>query len=206
MVAVILHELSHGVAAYCFGDDTAKRAGRLTLNPIPHIDPLGSVILPTLAAVVGLPLFGWAKPVPVAGSKLRRPRRDLLFVSLAGPASNFVLCAVAAVVARLAIAHYVATTSDSGVLSTANAPLYILIPFLFALVNLMLGVFNLLPVPPLDGSAVIERMLPARHLPIWYRVRPYGLVALLVAVVAVPGALQAIIDPFQNALIDFVAT
>ena len=91
VVAVILHEISHGVVALWFGDDTAKRAGRLTLNPIPHIDPFGSIILPAMGALTGLPVLGWAKPVPVNPARLRNPRRDMLFVSLAGPATNFLL-------------------------------------------------------------------------------------------------------------------
>ena len=86
VVAVILHEISHGVVAFWFGDDTAKRAGRLTLNPIPHIDPFGSIILPAMGAIAGLPVFGWAKPVPVDPNRMRNPRRDMVFVGLAGPA------------------------------------------------------------------------------------------------------------------------
>ena len=100
VVAIILHEISHGVAAFWLGDDTAKRAGRLTLNPIPHIDVFGSLILPAMGALAGLPIVGFAKPVPVNPNRLRNPRRDMLFVSLAGPASNMVMMAMAAVVAR----------------------------------------------------------------------------------------------------------
>ena len=100
VVAVILHELSHGVVAWWLGDDTAKRAGRLTLNPIPHLDPFGSIVLPAMGALAGLPIFGYAKPVPVNVSRLRKPRRDVILVSLAGPVTNLVLMAVAAVAAR----------------------------------------------------------------------------------------------------------
>ncbi|GIU87836.1 MAG: hypothetical protein KatS3mg009_2351 [Acidimicrobiia bacterium] len=88
VVAVILHEISHGVVALWFGDDTARRAGRLTLNPVPHIDPFGSVIVPALGALAGVPVIAWARPVPVDPSRLRNPRRDMLVVSLAGPATN----------------------------------------------------------------------------------------------------------------------
>src|SRR5918996_4086896 len=93
VAAVILHEISHGVVALWFGDDTAKRAGRLTLNPVPHIDPFGSIILPAMGAITGLPIIGFAKPVPVNPGRLRHPRRDMLFVSLAGPSTNFLLMA-----------------------------------------------------------------------------------------------------------------
>jgi Zn-dependent protease len=95
VVAIILHEISHGVVAMFFGDDTAKRAGRLTLNPIPHIDPVGSILIPAIGALSGLPVIGWAKPVPVDPSRMRHPRRDMVFVSLAGPTTNFLLMATA---------------------------------------------------------------------------------------------------------------
>src|SRR6516225_820753 len=98
IVAVIPHEIMHGVVALWFGDDTAKRAGRLTLNPIPHIDPFGSIILPALGALAGIPVIAFAKPVPVNPNRLRNPRRDMLAVSLAGPFTNFALMAVSAVV------------------------------------------------------------------------------------------------------------
>ena len=100
VVAIILHEISHGVVAWWFGDDTARRAGRLTLNPVPHIDPFGSIILPALGALSGIPVFGWAKPVPVNPSRMRNPRRDMLVVSLAGPVTNLALMVAAALVAR----------------------------------------------------------------------------------------------------------
>ncbi len=154
VVAVILHEISHGVVALWFGDRTAKDAGRLTLNPIPHIDPFGSIVLPAMGAIVGLPVFGYAKPVPVNPSRLRKPRRDMLYVSLAGPGLN-------------------------------------------------LGVFNLLPIPPLDGSALLERVLPAQWLPGWYKFRPYGLLVLLVLIFWT-GAVSKVLDPLANQLFDWV--
>src|SRR5712691_13232248 len=100
VVAIILHEIAHGVVALWFGDDTARRAGRLTLNPVPHIDPFGSIILPALGALAHVPVIGWAKPVPVNPNRLRS-RRDMLLVSLAGPATNLSLMLIAAVVARV---------------------------------------------------------------------------------------------------------
>ena len=104
VVAVILHEISHGVVAYAYGDDTAKRAGRLTLNPIPHIDPLGSIILPAMAVLANLPVIGCAKPVPVNPARLRNPRRQMLWVGLAGPLTNFSLMLAAAIPARIMLA------------------------------------------------------------------------------------------------------
>src|SRR5213596_149092 len=100
VASIILHEISHGVIALWFGDDTARRAGRLTLNPVPHIDPFGSLILPALGALANIPVIGWAKPVPVNPSRLRNSRCDMLFVSLAGPATNLILMLVAAYIAR----------------------------------------------------------------------------------------------------------
>jgi Zn-dependent protease len=161
VAAVILHEISHGVVALMFGDDTAKRAGRLTLNPIPHLDPFGSIILPALAALGGFAGCGYAKPVPVNPARLRRPRQQMLFVSLAGPATNLTLMAAAAVTAR--------NIGWDG-LRREPSTLF-LIFYAFAIVNLFLGIFNLLPIPPLDGSSIIERFLPRQHLQAWWRFR-----------------------------------
>jgi Zn-dependent protease len=202
VAAVILHEISHGVVALWFGDDTAKRAGRLTLNPIPHIDPFGSIILPAMGAITGLPIIGFAKPVPVTPARLRNPRRDVLFVSLAGPFTNFLLMAIAAVVTRSLL-------RGGGFLGTgigSDSPdLAVQIFFAFAVVNLFLGLFNLLPIPPLDGSAMVERALPARWLPGWHRFRPYGFLLLFVLVFST-NIVGRVIEPFFDALRDFVVT
>lgn len=200
-VAIILHEISHGVVALFFGDDTAKRARRLTLNPIRHIDPFGSIILPAMLVVAGFGAFGWAKPVPVDPSKLRNPRRDMLFVGLAGPVSNFALMAGAAYGARVLLHRWV--TTHTGFLTLDHAPLVAQILFWFALGNLLLGIFNLLPVPPLDGSSLIERVLPRTWLPGWYRFRQYGLLILLL-VVFWGGAFEHFLRPFENALFRYI--
>lgn len=197
VVAVILHEISHGVVALWFGDDTARRAGRLTLNPVPHIDPFGSVIVPALGALAGVPVIAWARPVPVDPSLLRNPRRDMLVVSLAGPATNLVLMAGSAVVARWLIARDPALTVDGLSLPAQLA-------LVFAVVNLFLGLFNLLPIPPLDGSALLERALPARYLQTWHRFRPYGILVLFLLVFST-GAVARLMDPFVDRLLDFVA-
>ncbi len=195
LVAVILHEISHGVVALFYGDDTAKRAGRLTLNPIPHIDPVGSVLLPAMAilatSVSGyrVPVLGWAKPVPVSPSRLRNPRPQMLFVGLVGPVTNFALMIGSALVARSLPnepgidAHFVFAA--------------------FAAVNLFLGVFNLLPIPPLDGSSLIERVLPATALPTWYRIRPYGFLVLFLGLFYFNFFGRLIEAPY-TALLDFM--
>ena len=196
VVSIILHEISHGVVALWFGDDTARRAGRLTLNPIPHIDPFGSLILPALGALANIPVIGWAKPVPVNPNRLRNSRRDMLYVSLAGPATNFALMLVAALVARSLYkpSVFVFTVND--------LPLPVIVALLFAEVNLFLGILNFLPIPPLDGSALIERVLPAAWLPGWHRFRPYGMLVLLLLVFY--GGIGHIINPFRDHLFNFI--
>jgi Zn-dependent protease len=200
IVAVILHEISHGVVALWFGDDTAKKAGRLTLNPIPHIDPFGSIILPAMGAIAGIPVIAWAKPVPVDPSRMRNPRRDMLWVGLVGPFSNFVMMFVAAVTAK---AIYPDPVTRFGVIYVQDQPLGFRILLSFAIVNLFLGVFNLLPIPPLDGSSLLERVLPERYLPAWYKFRPFGILVLF-GLVFWTGIFTTIMQPFQDRLFEFV--
>ena len=199
VVAVILHEISHGVVALWFGDRTAKEAGRITLNPIPHIDPFGSLILPAMGAIVGLPVLAWAKPVPVNPSRLHKPRRDMLYVSLAGPTTNFVLMIVSALAAK---SLFDPTTVPQS-FSIIDLPMDVRILFTFALVNLYLGLFNLLPIPPLDGSALIERVLPGNWLPNWYKFRPYGFLVLFLLVFST-GVISQFLRPFEDWLVRLV--
>jgi len=198
VVAVILHEISHGAVAFALGDDTARRAGRLTLNPLPHVDPFGSVVLPVLGALAHVPVIGWAKPVPVDPSRLRHGRRDMLLVALAGPTTNFALAAVAAVVARTQFHD-----TGAAVVFLGDLPLRVLVPLLFAEVNLFLGIFNFLPIPPLDGAALVERVLPRSWLSGWYRVRPYGILVLLLLAVRT-NVLGNLFEPFLRHLDLFV--
>jgi Zn-dependent protease len=201
VAAVIFHEVSHGVVALWFGDDTAKRAGRLTLNPVRHADPFGSLILPAMAVLAQLPAFGYAKPVPVNGARLRHPRRDLVFVSLAGPTTNFILAAIAASIARW---RYTSGHRIHGVLfESVSGDLVLQVFFYFALVNVLLGTFNLLPIPPLDGSALVERLLPRTWLPAWYRFRPYGLIVVFMLIL-MTNVMSKIVSPFVDALGDFI--
>jgi Zn-dependent protease len=197
VAAIILHEISHGVVALWFGDDTARRAGRLTLNPIPHIDPFGSIIMPALGALSGIPVFGWAKPVPVNASRLRKPRRDMLIVSLAGPVTNLLLMVAAASAARRLY-----RPSFANVLFINQLPLAVQILLAFAVVNLFLGLFNLLPIPPLDGSALLERVMPRSWMPSWQSFRPYGVFIILLLVISgrVPGHL---FDPLLTRLYSY---
>jgi Zn-dependent protease len=178
--SIILHEVAHGVAALRFGDDTAKRAGRLTLNPIPHIDPFGTVLLPALLAFTTGSAFGYAKPVPVVPARMRRPRDHGLLVSLAGPATNIVL----AVLAALLLRRFTPATSQWAVDIVVR----------FGIINAILAAFNLLPIPPLDGSALVERVLPRRMLPRWRQVRQYSMAVLLVLVLLLPQVLRTVFD------------
>ena len=178
--SVVLHEVAHGLAADRLGDDTARRAGRLSLNPIRHVDPFGTVMLPVAMALVAPFVIGYAKPVPVIPSRLGSPRRDSLLVALAGPGMNFVLGAAAIVVFRIARPE------------ESTIPWFVLA--LIAVVNIALGLFNLLPIPPLDGSAIIEFVIPDRYRPVWYRIRLYTLPVLLVVLLLFRDLLDPIFD------------
>ncbi len=169
--SIILHEISHGYVANAFGDDTAKRAGRLTLNPAPHVDPVGTLIVPALLSLGSVGFFGWAKPVPVNVGKLRSPRNQGVLVSLSGPAVNAALAAIFGLV----FVHFV----RESVLRSGGFSTIALIVFYASLVNVGLCAFNLIPVPPLDGSVVFERLLPARYWPTYLRYRQYTMPILL---------------------------
>ena len=168
--SIILHEISHGVVALAFGDDTAKRAGRLTLNPVKHVDPVGTLLVPAVLSLSGLGAYGWAKPVPVSTNRLRSPRNQTVIVSLVGPLTNFALAALIGVV-FVAITPLAVRRWSAPVCSTrrpARAD-----PLHRGIANIVLGVFNLIPCPPLDGAAVLERFLPARWLPDYYQLQPF---------------------------------
>ena len=161
--SVILHEIAHGKTAEWCGDSTAREAGRLTFNPIPHIDPMGTLLLPLLLTLTHSPVvLGWAKPVPVNPWRFRNPKRDLAIVGAAGPLSNLALAAVAATAFKLVAPATGIEDPLAQLLLTA------------AVINVVLLVFNLIPVPPLDGSRILTGFLP-RHLAIRYlRIERYG--------------------------------
>jgi Zn-dependent protease len=169
--SIILHEVSHGLVARAFGDDTAARAGRLTLNPVSHVDPVGTLIVPALLALGGFGVFGWAKPVPVNTARMRSPRNQGVVVALAGPFTNALLAGAAAV---LFIAEFRDTVLRTGVLSLPAE-----IVFYLSLGNIGLMAFNLVPLPPLDGSVLFERLLPRRYWPTYLRIRPYTMMIVL---------------------------
>ncbi|MCX6508358.1 MAG: site-2 protease family protein [Actinobacteria bacterium] len=178
MIAVTCHEAAHGYVANFFGDPTAKQAGRLSINPLRHIDPFGTLLLPLLLIVAGLPVFGYAKPVPVNIGRLRKPRNHALLVSLAGPGLNLIFAMLAVVLCRLSGAAY-DSPSGSIIASSALSLNVAEIFGLFGLVNVLLAVFNLLPLPPLDGSAILERLVPQRHVVRYYALRQSAMPFLL---------------------------
>jgi Zn-dependent protease len=201
--SVVLHEVSHGWVADLCGDDTARRAGRLTLNPLAHVDVVGTIIVPIVMILSGVGAFGWAKPVPVNVSRLRHPRNQALLVSLAGPATNILVALVAAVVYR----ELVPAVDKLGVLETGlltSQPLWAEVVFMVGYVNVVLAAFNLIPLPPLDGSAVFERLLPSAWLPTYYRIRPFTLILPLLLIVLSSfsssggGILNDLFDPVLN--------
>ncbi|MBB4153871.1 Zn-dependent protease [Sphingomonas jinjuensis] len=176
VIAIVFHEVAHGWAARWLGDPTARDLRRLSFNPIRHVDPVGTVLLPLGLAVAGAPVFGWAKPVPVDASRLRNPRWGMVLVALAGPGMNFALALLAAI--AIGVVGSVAT-GPVGAFLTANL-------FNFILVNVFLALFNLLPVPPLDGSHVLEGVLP-RPLAMQYaKLARYGLLIVILLIVVVP--------------------
>ena len=168
--SIVLHEVSHGWVANYYGDPTAKQQGRLTLNPLKHIDPFGTVLLPALLIFSGLPMFGYAKPVPVNVSRLRKPRKQSLYVSIAGPLVNILLSAIGFVVCKYGL--------------RVNNELIINISASFGIANLTLAAFNLIPIPPLDGSAIIERFIPLRNLGKYFEFRNKALPFFMVLIIA----------------------
>ena len=179
IIAIVFHEVSHGLVARRLGDPTAEERGRLSFNPIRHIDPFGTVILPLLLAISHAPIFGWAKPVPVNYRRLRRPRRDMVLVALAGPGMNLLLALIGAAVlaATLSLSSHpdgLATTLIAG--NALN----------FVLINIFLAVFNLLPIPPFDGGHVVQGLLPPRAATRFAKIGRYSLLVLIVLLLVLP--------------------
>ena len=170
LFAITLHEAAHGYVARHFGDMTAYQQGRISLNPIRHIDPVGTVLLPLLTLWMGGILFGWAKPVPVNFSALHNPKKDMLWVAIAGPASNLVMALGWALLARIALEMPGSYFSDP-LLGMAQIGIQI---------NVILMVLNLLPLPPLDGGRVAVSLLPHRQASLLAKIEPYGIVILII--------------------------
>ncbi len=178
-LVIVLHEVAHGYVAYRLGDPTAKQQGRLTLNPLAHVDPVGTILIPIALIVLGLPAFGWAKPVPVNPRHFRNPLRGMMIVALAGPTTNFILAGVGIGIVRLLVNLVpmpLLMGSTAGALSIQSLLLFMV---MFGIYNVVIGVYNLIPVPPLDGSRVLLYFLPPRAKQIWIGLERYGLILIL---------------------------
>ncbi len=189
LFAITVHEAAHGYVARMFGDNTAYAVGRVTLNPVKHIDPVGTILVPLLVLLMSSLggtgfLFGWAKPVPVDASQLRRPKLDMAWVAAAGPAVNLVMAIGWALLLRgLAAAHF-------------DEPFFIEMARAGVFVNVGLMALNLLPVPPLDGGRIVAGLLPHRASWQYSRIEPYGLVIVLVLMAT--GTLTFFLTPFYR--------
>lgn len=196
LFAISFHESAHAWMANRCGDPTARMLGRITLNPIKHIDPIGTILLPAVAMFAHMPVLGWAKPTPVNPQNFKNPVRDDILTSIVGPISNF-LVAAGALILLIGIA-YTSTTGHSIVIDrsfSGNSPLVPISLLLFALleINVVLAVFNLIPIPPLDGSHVLRHFLSGSALAVYDRI---GFFALLLLVYFGPGLLSRLISPF----------
>ena len=188
IASLSFHEAAHAWAADRLGDPTARLMGRLSLNPLVHIDPIGTVLFPLVAIATGVPLIGWAKPVPVNVRNLASPRRDFALVAAAGPASNLVLAAGGAAV------FTVLRGGDLGTVAYTVA--------FFVMMNVLLAVFNLIPVPPLDGGNILLGILPPSLGGVVERLRPYRILVLYGLMFS--GLLSRITYPVQNSILDWL--
>jgi Zn-dependent protease len=184
--AIVCHEVAHGLVARMLGDTTAAKAGRLTLNPLRHVDPLGTVIVPGLLALAHAPVFGWAKPVPVNPYKLRGGRQGMMLVAIAGPATNLLLAGLAAV--GLGLVVRAAGLPGAGEM-TGVAGFVADNCVNFLAINLYLALFNLLPVPPFDGSHIVEGLLPTPLANAYAQLRRFGMLLIVLLVVVLPSVM-----------------
>jgi Zn-dependent protease len=194
LFSLTVHEAAHAFTADRLGDPTARLLGRVSLNPAVHIDPIGTVLFPLIAIATNLPVIGWAKPVPVDGRNLPHFRRDFMLIAAAGPASNLVLATLAAVIWRVLA---------GGAVEAAGVPEFVVTVLQrMLLINVLLAVFNMIPIPPLDGGNVLSGLLPLRVATIFDRIRPFGFILLYALMLS--GRLQQIVVPPANLLLSWL--
>lgn len=212
LFSLSFHEAAHAWTSEKFGDDTGRLQGRITLNPIPHIDPFGTILFPIMGAVTGFPLLGWAKPVQTNPLLWRDKTKANITVSAAGPISNFILATVAFVILKIMLLSGVVI--PNGMFYQMVAPLPDQAAFLapvtiflsvMLMLNLSLGVFNLIPIPPLDGSHVLESLLPYNQAKAYEQIRPFGFI-LLLALLWVKVGGQSLLGWVINPVYTFIAT
>ena len=194
LLAIILHEISHGWVADRLGDSTARYSGRLTLNPAAHIDFFGTIVLPLVLLISGGFIFGYAKPVPINPYNLRNQRRDMMWISLAGILTNLALAAVSAMLFRILASLF------QGSWGLIVSPIMMMM-WVSVRINLILAVFNAIPIPPLDGSRVLVNLLPPEQSAVFSKLEPYGLIILLILLFLITRG----IDPI-NPIIRFFMT
>jgi Zn-dependent protease len=194
LAAIILHEIAHGVVANRLGDPTAAQMGRLTLNPLPHIDPIGTIALPLFLIIVQSPfMFGWARPVPVNYMNLRRPKRDMMLVAAAGPLTNIALALLSAALLHFLLSLQLPSTGFSADLAETTLTPIALMARNAVIFNIVLAVFNMLPILPLDGGRVLAGLLPTAPALALHRLEPYGMMILMALLMT--NALDRVIGP-----------
>ena len=212
VIAIVFHEVAHGYVAKLLGDNTASERGRLTLNPIKHVDPIGTLLVPAGLALMGGPPFGWAKPVPVNKFRLDNPRFGMMAVAAAGPAMNFALATLGSVLLGAFGQATGATITPTGLVLLIDGAGNIL-PFdnalvYFVLINIFLGLFNLLPIPPFDGSHIVGGLLPGKLRLQWERLQRFGIVLILAVIGATwifgTGWIEVTIGPLVEGIFSFL--
>jgi len=200
--AIVFHEVAHGWMARALGDPTAHERRRLSLNPLRHVDPIGTIVVPGFLKLVGAPVLGWAKPVPVDKWRLRNPRFGMMAVAAAGPGSNFIMAALAALALGLLLPSVAGVQEPSGVMG------FVLLNLIYFIqINVFLALFNLLPIPPFDGSHIVEGLLPRPWDAAYERLRPFGFPLILLLLIVLPSLISGfdpigkiVVPPFEWAM------
>lgn len=197
IASLSVHEAAHAWAADRLGDPTARLLGRLSLNPVVHVDPIGTLVFPLVSMLTGLPLIGWAKPVPVETRRLKHPKRDFALIAAAGPASNVVMA-----IAGAAVLMLIPDAPPGDIAGGAvTEPLVALLQF-FVVINVLLAIFNMLPIPPLDGGNVLLGVLPHAGARLVEQLRPYGI--LILYALMLTGALNFLLDDVAYFILRFL--